>query len=47
MTYQRAANRNRYISYDPINGGRIPIQPAEIYDQWREKVADLIAKTNR
>ena len=30
--------------YDPITGGRIPAQPARVYDGWRAKIADAIAK---
>jgi hypothetical protein len=30
--------------YNPIDGGRVPAQPPGVYDQWREKIADLAQK---
>jgi len=30
--------------YDPITGGRIPAQPAKVYDGWRARIAEQIVK---
>ena len=37
----------RHLDYDAISGGRIPAQAAGVYEQWREKVAELIEKLSQ
>jgi len=34
----------RNMDYDPIGGGRVPVQPAGTYDQWRTRIAEYILK---
>jgi hypothetical protein len=33
----------RTDAYDPIGGGRVPVQPPGTYDEWRGRIAELIA----
>ena len=32
----------RTDQYDPIGGGRVPCEPPGTYDQWRDRIAELI-----
>jgi hypothetical protein len=34
----------RTDAYDPIGGGRVPVQPPGTYDEWRGRIAELIAQ---
>jgi hypothetical protein len=34
-------------TYDPVNGGRIPAQPAGTYEQWRDRIADWIERLSK
>jgi hypothetical protein len=34
----------RTDQYDPIGGGRVPVQPPGTYDQWRDRIAGFIMK---
>jgi hypothetical protein len=34
----------RNMDYDPIGGGRVPVQPAGTYDQWRTRIAEYVIK---
>jgi hypothetical protein len=34
----------RTDQYDPIGGGRVPVEPPGTYDQWRAKIAEFIEK---
>lgn len=31
-------------AYDPIGGGRVPVQPPGTYDRWRDGIAEFIAR---
>jgi hypothetical protein len=34
----------RTDQYDPIGGGRVPCEPPGTYDQWRDRIAELIQR---
>jgi hypothetical protein len=37
----------RTFDYDPIVGGRVPVQPVGTYDLWRTKIADHIRRLSQ